>query len=209
MIYLKENKTKLSAIVFDLGNVLLDYDPKRFMFDLGIPQEKIPRLVEIINSRPEWSEYDRGALTAEDIITLAVRDAPFLRREITHYMKHYPECFSALTPNVELLYRAKEEGLKVYVLSNCPADVYEDFQKRFIFLQDLDGAIISGVYKINKPGQAIFKKLTESFPEIDPAHTLFVDDVKANTDGGGKAGFLTLTLPKNGVITDYLEFTKE
>ena len=57
MIYLKGNKTELKAIVFDLGNVLLAYDPARFMFELGIPQEKIPRLIEIIDGRPEYPEY--------------------------------------------------------------------------------------------------------------------------------------------------------
>lgn len=209
MVILKENNTELTAIVFDLGNVLLDYDPARFMFELGIPQEKIPRLVEIINSRPEWAEYDRGVLSADDIINLAVRDEPFLRREIKNYMKHYPECFSALTQNVELLYRAKEAGLKVYVLSNCPADVFDDFCKRFIFLQDLDGAIISGKYLINKPDQAIFKLLLKTYPEINPSHTLFVDDVKVNADAGRKAGLQALHLPARGAVADYLEFREE
>ena len=67
MLFLKGNKTEIRSVVFDLGNVMMDYDPARFMFELGIPQEHIPRMLEIISNRPEWDEYDRGAITADDM----------------------------------------------------------------------------------------------------------------------------------------------
>lgn len=209
MIYLKGNKTELKAIVFDLGNVLLAYDPARFMFELGIPQEKIPRLIEIIDGRPEYPEYDRGVLTKDDIISLAVHDEPSLRREINHYMKHRAERFTAITPNVELLYRAKEAGLKTYLLSDCSEGDYAYFKDHFIFLHDLDGEVISGACKITKPNPGIFEHLLKTYPEIDPAHSLFVDDREKNTEVGAKMGFLTLNLPARGTIDDYLEFTEE
>lgn len=209
MFYLKENDTALSALVFDLGNVLLSYDTARFMFELGIPQEKIPRLVQIIVERPEWSEYDRGALSRDDIAALAIHDEPSLRREIKHYLKHRTECFTAITPNVELLYRAKEAGLKVYLLSNCSAEDYVYFLDHFIFLHDLDGAIVSGQHLVNKPDRAIFELLFKTYPEIDPSHTLFIDDVAANCEGGAKAGLLTLNLPKDGTIEDYMNITED
>jgi FMN phosphatase YigB (HAD superfamily) len=204
MFYLKENNTELSALVFDLGNVLLAYDPARFMFELGIRQEIIPRLLAVTDKRPEWGEYDRGTLSLDDIIALAVREEPLLRKEITHYLKHRAECFTALTDNVALLYQAKEAGLKVYLLSNCSPNDYDYFLEHFIFLQDLDGAIVSGQHRINKPDPAIYELLLKTYPEIDPAHTLFIDDVAANCEGGARAGLLTLNLPAGGTAADYL-----
>ena len=202
---LKENNIPLSALVFDLGNVLVDYDPTRFMFELGIPQELIPRILKVTDRRPEWSEYDQGVLSLDDIIKLAVHDEPLLRREISHYLKHRAACFTALTPNVELLYRAKEDGLKVYLLSNCSASDYDYFLDHFIFLHDLDGAIVSGQHQVNKPDPKIYELLLKTYPEIAPAHTLFIDDVAANCEGGAKAGLLTLNLPAAGVILDFLK----
>ena len=204
MFYLKENHTPLSALVFDLGNVLVDYDPARFMFELGIPQELIPRILKVTDRRPEWAEYDRGVLSLNDIIALAVRDEPLLRREITHYLKHRASCFTALAPNVELLYQAKEAGLRVYLLSNCSAEDYDYFLDHFIFLHDLDGAIVSGQHQVNKPDPAIFELLLKTYPEIDPAHTLFIDDVAANCEVGAKAGLLTLNLPAAASAADFL-----
>ena len=209
MFYLKENHVPLSALVFDLGNVLIDYDPARFMFELGIPQELIPRILKVTDRRPEWAENDRGVLNLNDIITLAIHDEPLLRREITYYLKHRASCFTALTPNVELLYRAKEAGLRVYLLSNCSKGDYEYFLDHFIFLHDLDGAIVSGQHQINKPDPAIFELLLKTYPEIDPSHTLFIDDVAANCEGGAKAGLLTLNLPAAGIIENYLEITED
>ena len=209
MIYLQGNKTVLKAIVFDLGNVLLAYNPAHFMFELGIPQEKIPRLIEIIDGRPEYAEYDRGVLSKDDIIHLAVRDEPSMRREIIHYMKHRAGCFTPITNNVELLYRAKETGLKTYLLSDCPEDDYAYFKDHFIFLHDLDGEVISGACNIAKPNPGIFEHLLKTYPEIDPAHSLFVDDREKNTEAGAKMGFLTLNLPARGTIKDYLEITEE
>ena len=208
-INLKGNNTELSAIVFDLGNVLLAYEPARFMFDLGIPPQKIPRLIEIIDGRPEYSEYDRGVLSKDDIIRLAVRDEPSMRSEIIHYMKHRAECFTAIIPNVELLCRAKEAGLKTYLLSDCSEGDYAYFRDHFIFLHDLDGEIISGACKITKPNPGIFEELLKTYPEIDPSHTLFVDDREKNTAAGAKMGFITLNLPAGGTIEDYLEFNEE
>ena len=118
MLFLKGNETEIKAVVFDLGNVMLDYDPARFMAELGISLQHIPRMMEIIANRPEWDEYDRGALTAGDIRDLAIRDEPKLRREITHYLNHWSERFTALTDNVETFYHIREEGVKTFILSN-------------------------------------------------------------------------------------------
>lgn len=206
MLFLKGNHTEIRAVVFDLGNVMMDYDPSRFMFELGIPPQHIPKMLEIISNRPEWDEYDRGAITADDLKELAIRDEPGLRREITHYMKHWSEPFTALTDNVETFYRIKEAGIKTYILSNWMQDSYEYVLDHFAFLHDFDGGVISYECLLNKPDPAIYKLLLEKYPEIVPAHTLYIDDMPRNCETGKAFGFITLNLPANGQIADYIEF---
>ena len=205
MLYLKGNSTPIHAVVFDLGNVMFDYDPTRFMFELGIPQEHIPRMREIISDRPEWDDYDQGLLTAEDITALAIHDEPGLRGEIKHYMKHWNEPFTALTYNVETFYQLKDAGIKTYILSNWMEDSYRYMLDHFIFLHDFDGGVVSYECRLNKPDPVIYEHLLKTYPEIDPAHTLYIDDMKRNCEVGEKMGFITLNLPTNGVIADYIE----
>lgn len=209
MLYLKGNPTPISAVVFDLGNVLIDYDPPRFMFDLGIPQKHIPRMLEILSNRPEWDEYDRGVMTAKDIERLAIKDEPSLRQEIRHYMKHWSEPFTALTYNVETFYQMKEAGLRTYVLSNWMEDSFQYVQNRFIFLHDFDGGVISYKCKLAKPDPAIYELLLKQYPEIDPTHTLYIDDISGNCETGQKLGFITLNLPFNGIIANFIEIRED
>ena len=205
MLYLKGNSTPIHAVVFDLGNVMFDYDPTRFMFELGIPQEHIPRMREIISDRPEWDDYDQGLLTAEDIAALALHDEPSLRREIKLYMKHWSEPFTALTYNVETFYQLRDAGIKTYILSNWMEDSYRYMLDHFIFLHDFDGGVVSYECLLNKPDPAIYEHLLKTYPEIDPAHTLYIDDMKRNCEAGEKMGFIILNLPHNGVIADFIE----
>ena len=61
--------------------------------------------------------------------------------------------------------------------------------------------------KISKPDPAIYRLLLEKYPETDPAHTLYIDDMSRNCEAGKAAGFITLHLPTNGPIAEYIEFT--
>ena len=67
----------------------------------------------------------------------------------------------------------------------------------------------SGVCKITKPSPGIFEYLLKTCPEIDPSHSLFVDDREKNTEAGAKMGFLTLNIPAGGTIAEHLKITDD
>ena len=64
-------------------------------------------------------------------------------------------------------------------------------------------------YKLNKPAPEIFELLLKKYPEIDPSHTLYIDDLAWNCERGQEFGFITLNLPHNGVIADFIEIREE
>ena len=206
MIYLKEGHKPLTAAVFDLGNTLLDYNPARIAFELGVPPEHIARFTEIVTDRPEWDEYDLGTLNKEDIERLALRDEPTWKYWIHHYLRHWWEHFPAIPENVELFYRMKEAGIKTYILSNYMQDGYEYMAAHNSFIADFDGAVVSYQVHINKPDSAIFRKLLERYPEIDPSSTVYFDDLPWNIEAAKPFGFLTVNQPKNALLEPYLEF---
>ena len=97
----------------------------------------------------------------------------------------------------------RETGTEYAIKLGQIADFYG------IDLKSMDGAIISGQHKVNKPDPEIYKLLFRTYPEIDPPHTLYIDDVKRNCDAGSKAGLIAFNLPKDGAIEEYLEFFEE
>ena len=88
MIFLNEDRTPLDAVIFDLGNVLLDYNPRRFMAELGIDVKNIDRLMEIFPHSQEWQDLDQNLISDDEFLESALRKEPSLRREILLYHKH-------------------------------------------------------------------------------------------------------------------------
>ena len=205
MLYLKENKTPLSAVVFDLGNVMFDYNPRRFMFELGIDQKYYDRLEEVFPKSPEWQDLDENIITDDEFLARALEKEPMLKKEILAYHYHWKEHCTALPYNVATFYDIKDAGAKTYILSNYQQTGFEYAEEHNIFLHDFDGAVISYRCKMRKPNPAIYKLLIDTYA-LDPAHTVFFDDLPANIEAARAAGLLGVVLPPCGHIAEYLEF---
>ena len=112
MIFLNEDRTPLDAVIFDLGNVLLDYNPRRFMAELGIDVKNIDRLMEIFPHSQEWQDLDQNLISDDEFLESALRKEPSLRREILLYHKHWYDRFKAIPENVAAFYEIKEAGIR-------------------------------------------------------------------------------------------------
>lgn len=205
MLFLKENKIPLSAVVFDLGNVMFDYNPRRFMFELGIDPKYFDRLEEIFPKSPEWLDLDQGIITDDEFLARALEKEPMLKKEIIAYHKHWKEHCTALTYNVAAFYDIKAAGVKTYILSNYQQTGFEYAEKHNIFLHDFDGAVISYRCRLRKPDPAIYKLLIDTYA-LDAPHTVFFDDMSVNIEAARAAGLLGVVLPPCGHVEDYLIF---
>ena len=205
MVYLKEGHQPLSAVIFDLGNVILDYAPYRFMFELGIPKELHDRIYAVTVNNPLWPELDRGTMSQEDFLADAIRREPLLKKEVTTYMKHWKERFFAIPENVAAMYLCKEAGAKTYVLSNFMKETYDYMIERNSFFKDFDGIVISAHVHMNKPEPGIYRHLIETY-QLDPSTSVFFDDLPQNIEGAKNAGLLGVCLPPCAPVADYLEF---
>ncbi len=206
MIYLKENRKPMDAVIFDLGNVLLDYSPRRILGEIGISPDLHDRIAAVLFEDLEtWTELDRGTITSADLIDIAVSKEPFLRKEITEFIREWPYHFNAIPENVAALYRIIETGTKIYVLSNFALDVFRIEQKRNVFLSEFDGFIISSEHHLVKPDPAIYRLLIETF-DLDPDRSVFIDDIEANINAAIAAGLNGIHLPARTDVSSYFIF---
>ncbi len=176
----------IKNIIFDLGGVLIDFNPKKVIGEHFSAQDG-----EIILSRlfgsDAWREVDRGTLTAEEAC-----------RQIKEYIS--PEAYRKLVPMVEnwgnympefedmysVVERLKATGLKIYLLSNVPFYFY-DIKDRIKALSLFDGFVISADLKLLKPEPEIFKATLSKF-SLRAEECLFVDDPAANTAAAEECG---------------------
>ena len=203
MIFLNEDRTPLDAVIFDLGNVLLDYHPRRFMAEMGIAPEHIDRLFEIFPGSDEWLELDKDTISDDEFLEGALRKEPKLRREIRLYHSHWYDYFKTIPENVSAFYELKEAGAKTYILSNFQKTCFAEMQKHNAFFDDFDGRVISFECRMIKPDPKIYELIISKY-RLDPSHTVFIDDTPVNIEAAKAAGLKGIILPVGGYVLDYL-----
>jgi 2-haloacid dehalogenase len=169
----------IDAVVFDLGGVLIDWDPRRLFRKLLADEAAVEEFLATVCT-PEWNaEQDRGRPFAEGVAELVERH-PAHAAAITAYHERWPEMLGGEIPGtVALLAGLRAAGVPLYALSNWSAETFRLTRERFGFLEWFDGLVISGEERIAKPDRGIFELLLDRFG-LDRRRTLFVDDSAAN-----------------------------
>jgi putative hydrolase of the HAD superfamily len=162
------------AVVFDLGDVLVTYDPLAHL-RTRFPEPLATRIYGAVYGSSHWLEMDRGVLAAEEIFARMAMDAPDMAGWIRPALATYPDILQPIPESVAYLSRLKEAGYRLYVLSNVSAEFFSGIRARNSFFELFDGLLISGEERVIKPDPAIYLLLFHRFG-LMPARTLFVDD---------------------------------
>lgn len=177
-----------SAVVFDLGGVLIDWDPRhlyRQLFDNAAEMEAF--LADV--ATPAWNaEQDAGRPWADAVAAL-VAAHPRQRALIEAFHERWPETLAGEIPGaVDVLAELRQAGVRLYALSNWSAETFPVARSRFPFLEWFDGVVISGDVGSIKPDARIFEHLMRRY-SIVPHQAVFVDDAAANVQAAAALGF--------------------
>jgi 2-haloacid dehalogenase len=178
----------VKAVVFDLGGVLIDWDPRYLYRKLLDDEAAVEEFLATVCT-PEWNaEQDRGRPFAEGVAELVERH-PVHAVAITAYHERWPEMLGgAVGGTVEVLAELRAAGVPVYALTNWSAETFGVARERFEFLEWFDGVLVSGEERMIKPDPAIFRLLLDRFG-LDPGATFYVDDSEPNVEAAGRLGF--------------------
>jgi 2-haloacid dehalogenase len=175
-------------IVFDIGKVLIHYDPE-IPFRRLIPDAEKRRHFFAEICTHDWNiEQDRGR-TWEEAEALLIATYPDEAESIRAFRRHWHEMVShAYEDSVAIMEGLIEAGWDVTMLTNFAADTFAEAKKRFPFLNRPRGVTVSGEAKLIKPDRAIYELHARSFG-LDPTATLFIDDSPKNVEGAQEAGW--------------------
>lgn len=175
-------------IVFDIGKVLIHYDP-HLPFSRIIPDTAEREWFFANLCTHEWNmEQDRGR-TWEEAETLLIADHPERQDHIRAFRKHWREMVPhAYDDSVAIMTALIDEGRDVTMLTNFAADTFREARVMYPFLELPRGVTVSGEVKLIKPDRAIYEKHAGDF-DLDPAHTLFIDDTPINVEAARDAGW--------------------
>jgi len=181
----------VEAVVFDVGGVLVDWDPRhlyRRIFD--DPGEMERFLAEICS--PEWhAPHDRGVPTLPSCAALAQRHPEHAERIWAWALRSEEMIGGEVPGTASILEALVAAGSRCYALTNMEAETYPSRRERFAFFELFEGVVVSGLEGVSKPDPEIFHRLLERYA-LDAGATLFVDDNPANVETAASLGMLTV-----------------
>lgn len=188
----------LRNIVFDLGNVLLDYLPEEHLKARRVAPEHIPSLMEGIFRSEEWVRLDLGTLTEAEAVERWVGRLDCPEALVRDVVDHWREMLTPIEDTVGILERLKKSEYGLCFLSNFHEAAFETVSARHGFFRLFDGGVVSCRVQRVKPDAEIFRHLVESCG-IQPEESVFIDDVEANVEGAERCGFqgIRFTSPQN------------
>lgn len=181
-----------SAVVFDLGGVLIDWDPRHLYRSMFSGDEAAMEAFLATVCTPEWNaRQDAGRPWAEAVATL-VEEFPAERERIVAFHARWPEMLGgAIEGTVAILGELRDRRVPVYVLSNWSAETFPVARARYPFLGWFDGLVISGEECLAKPDPRLFRVLLERH-RLDPRCTVYVDDSAPNVTVAAELGMVAL-----------------
>jgi 2-haloacid dehalogenase len=185
---MQPRRTPPTAVVFDIGGIFLDWDPRNLYRKLFRDEERMEWFLEHICTA-EWHDaHDRGRPVAASCTELALAH-PEWGAEIAAWSERSEEMVGgAVEDSISVLEELKEAGIPCYALTNMEAETYPGRAERYEFFSLFDGIVVSGQEGIAKPDVAIFELLTRRF-RLAPTQTLFIDDRFENVDAARAFGF--------------------
>jgi 2-haloacid dehalogenase len=181
----------IEAVVFDLGGVLLDWNPRHLYRKLFADRQEMERFLAEVCT-PAWhAPHDRGVPTAESCAELASAH-PELSDLIWAWSTRSEEMVAgADAGSVEVLRDVRASGRPVYALTNMEAETYPLRVERFPFLRWFDGTVVSGQEAVAKPDTEIFLRLLDRFG-LAARTTLMIDDTRENLVAARRLGMQTV-----------------
>jgi 2-haloacid dehalogenase len=199
-------RRSIEAVVFDIGGVLLDWDPRYLYRKLFDDEEEMNRFLQEVCTM-EWHDaHDRGKPADVSCTELAAAH-PDHEELIWAWTQRSEEMIAGPIPDtVELLRDLKAAGVPCYALTNMEAETYPLRFERFPFLRWFDGTVVSCFEGVAKPDAEIFKRLLSRF-ELTPASTLLIDDSPRNVRAALALGMQAIEFRSAAAVRQSLEET--
>ena len=178
----------MGAVVFDLGGVLVDWDP-RYLLRRVMPGRaaEMERVVsEALNH--DWNlARDRGDSWPDAILRLK-SEFPDWATIFDAFDARWTETMGGDMPEtVAIMAELRGAGVPLFALTNWSAEKFPIAEKRFEWMAWFDGIVVSGRVRLVKPDAAIYRYLLDTYT-LDPAETFFIDDRQENIEGAAALG---------------------
>jgi len=174
-------------IVFDLGGVVLHWNPEKLIATI-FEDARDQRLAksEILH-HPDWVALDRGTISEDEAVKRGAGRTGLPQSKIARFMQKVPPSLVPVDDSLQLIHSLRQNGNKLYILSNMHFASIEYLEKNYTFWDLFDGKVISCRIKMVKPEKNIYDHLLTTF-KLKVSETVFIDDTAINLETASQMG---------------------
>lgn len=185
-----------NVVIFDLGNVLIDFDPRPAYRDHYEGDEEA--LQHFFESRTMWDILANGHDTLESWDSAFddfIARRPELKSEVEVFRRDWAKfVLGPMEPSLDLFHRLRNNNVGLYALTNWPAQVWPPFshpehQHDYSFLDHFEDIVVSGIEQLKKPNPEFYQLALNRWG-LEPERCIFVDDLEENIEAANRLGIL-------------------
>jgi 2-haloacid dehalogenase len=192
-----------NAVVFDLGGVLLDWNPRHLYRKLFDDEAEMDRFLSEVCTM-EWHHAHDLGVPPQQTVPPLVEAHPEYADHIWAWPRRSEEMVAGpIEESVDILRALKERGVPVYALTNMETWTYPGRRDRYPFLRWFDGTVVSGFERVAKPDPRIYELLLDRFG-LDPHTTLLVDDSPKNVAAARGVGMRAIRFESPAALREAL-----
>lgn len=181
----------ITTIIFDIGNVLADFVWEEYYRSFGFPEEIFERLAKATVKSPKWNEYDRGAMSDEEVVQGFIDNDPGIEKEIRQALEDVGPMVKRNDYAIPWIKELQGKGYRCLYLSNFSRKAHRECAPALDFIPYMDGGILSYQERMIKPMPEIYQLLIDRY-HLTPEECVFMDDTLGNLEGAGKFGIHTI-----------------
>ena len=171
-----------SVAVFDLGGVLIDWNPRYLYRKLFVGDDQAMEHFHSTVCTPSWNAQQDAGRTLAEACALLTSMHPDKSPLIDAWRHRYDEMLGGpIHGTVDLLSELRSREVPLYALSNWSTETYPTALKRFDFLKWFRGVLLSGEVRLLKPDPRFYELFFQTFA-INPAHAIYIDDLQPNVE---------------------------
>ncbi len=177
----------IKNIIFDIGNVLVDFCWMEFLLRKGFSPEMAERIGNASVNSPTWAELDRGVWSLEELLQGFAENDPEIAEQLRQAYTDMTGIVRMRDYACDWVKELKEKGFGVYYLSNYSYKVENECREQLQFLPLMDGGILSYKEHLVKPDAAIYRLLLKRYG-LQAEECIFLDDTAVNIEAACKEG---------------------
>lgn len=178
----------IHTIIFDLGGVLIDWDPRYVYREIFDDEKEMEYFVTEICGK-DWNMAQDGGRTIEEGNKALIQQYPQYEKEITTFYERWPEMLGGpIEETVDILKELHaKDGIRIVALTNWSAETFPIARGMYKFLDLFEGILVSGEERLVKPDPAIYELVLSRY-NIDRKGAVFIDDNKMNAEAADDVG---------------------